>query len=215
MQSATAKAVSASKDLQSVTTDVVVNYSINEKNIIDIYSKVGNEKTVATNLVDPIIQEVVKATTAKYNAEELITKRDEVSNLLLTGISDKVSKFGITINNVNITNFEYSPQFSAAIETKVTAAQNALAEQNKLATIQYQAQQVEAKADGDAQAKITNAKAEAEAIKIQSEAITIQGGKDYVELQKINKWDGVLPKIVSGNSPLFMDISSETSTPSK
>lgn len=103
---------------------------------------------------------------------------------------------GIIISGMNITNLEFSPSFNTAIEAKVTAEQNALAQKNKLEQVKYEAQQT-----------IEKAKAEAESIKIQAESVNSQGGADYVKLKAIEKWNGVLPQYQLGNATPIIDIS--------
>ncbi len=100
------------------------------------------------------------------------------------------------LEQVNITNFQFSESFSAAIEAKVTAVQNAEAQKNKLEQVKYEAQQ-----------KIETAKAEAETIRISAQAINSQGGTDYVNLKAIEKWNGVLPtQFVPGSSMPFINV---------
>lgn len=118
---------------------------------------------VANKVVNPSVQEAVKSVTAKYTAEELITKRTLVSSEIKTILVEKLSKYGIIVGDVNMVNFNFSSDFNQAIERKVKAEQEALAEKNKLETVKYQAQQT-----------IEQAKAEAESIKIQAEAIQSQ-----------------------------------------
>jgi regulator of protease activity HflC (stomatin/prohibitin superfamily) len=103
------------------------------------------------------------------------------------------------LDNFNIVNFAYSPEYSAAIEAKVTAQQNALTEQNKLVAVQFQAQQ-----------RVAQAQGEADAIKIQTAAINSQGGAAYVQLQAITKWNGALPIVMSGNAMPFINMNAIT-----
>lgn len=201
---------SASKDLQDVTTHIAVNYSILPSEVIKVYTTVWNNEAVSEKLINPIIAEVVKSTTAQYTAIELVTMRNNVSNALREWLVSKLTKQWVKITDVNIINFSYSKSFSEAIELKVTAEQTALAEKNKLETIKYQAQQKEAQANWVANANLIEAKAEAEAIKIKSQAIVQQWWKEYVELKKIEKWDGVMPKIITWeSSSLFLDVWSQ------
>lgn len=201
---------SASKDLQDVTTHIAVNYSILPSEVIKVYTTVWNNEAVSEKLINPIIAEVVKSTTAQYTAIELVTMRNNVSNALREWLISKLTKQWVKITDVNIINFSYSKSFSDAIELKVTAEQTALAEKNKLETIKYQAQQKEAQANWVANANLIEAKAEAEAIKIKSQAIVQQWWKEYVELKKIEKWDGVMPKIITwDSSSLFLDVWSQ------
>lgn len=195
VQKTESQASSASKDLQNVSINLAVNYSLNDKKLVNIYKTIGREEDVAQKLVMPLIQEIVKATTAKFTAEELILKRSEVSDGLKQWLVKWLEIYWVNVERVSITNFEFSKQFNEAIEAKVTAEQTALAEKNKLETIKYQAQQKIEQAKWEAEARVTSATAEAEAIKIQTQAIQAQWWAEYVKLKFIERWDGVLPKI--------------------
>jgi regulator of protease activity HflC (stomatin/prohibitin superfamily) len=184
------EATSASKDLQTVNAKIAVNYHLDSNSAPRIYKEVGID--YVNRILSPAIQESTKASTAQYTAEELITKREQVRETIKQLLIDKMSQRGIVIEDVLITNFDFSESFNAAIEAKVTAEQNALKEYNQLKAVEYQAQQ-----------RITQAEGEAQAIRIQAEAITSQGGKEYVQLQAINKWNGVLPAVTGGAIPFL------------
>jgi regulator of protease activity HflC (stomatin/prohibitin superfamily) len=188
------KAEAASHDLQTVSADVALNYHLDANKIADIYRNVGED--YKTKLIDPALQEAVKSVTANYTAEELITKREQVRSDIKDALSTKLSPSGLNVDEFNVINFDFSAQFNQAIESKVTAEQNALAAKNKLDQVKYEAQQ-----------RIEQANGEAQAIKIQASAIQSQGGADYVKLQAIAKWDGKLPQYqLSGATP-FIDVS--------
>ena len=183
-------AASASKDLQNIKTKVSVNYQINEANIIDMYRLVGvDHELIESNVFSSAIQEAVKSATAKYTAEELITKRELVRNEIEAILKEKTQKYGLIISQVNIVNFEFSTSFDLSIEAKVKAEQDALTQRNKLEQVKYEAQQ-----------QIERAKAEAETIRISAEAIQKQGGAAYVQLKWIEKWDGKLPATALGDN---------------
>lgn len=177
-------ATASSKDLQAVTANIAVNFSLVPDQLIQLISSVGN--SYEATVLMPSIQESVKSATAKYTAEEMITKRESIRSDIEKALAEKVQQYGIKIDGVNVTNFEFSPEFNKAIEAKVTAEQNALAQKNKLEQVKYEAEQ-----------RITQAKAEAESIKIQAEAVQSQWGADYVKLQWIEKvgarWNGQMP----------------------
>jgi len=179
----------ASNDLQTVSTAVAINYSIDSDSAILLFSTVGTE--YKSKIIDPAIQEVVKAVTAQYTAEQLITKRAEVTDKIKLDLSERLVVNHINVEQVSITNFDFSASFNEAIEKKVTAEQNALAAKNKLEQVKYEKDQVIAKAQG-----------EAESIRIQAQAINSQGGADYVQLQAIAKWDGKLPVQMIPNATL-------------
>lgn len=194
-----AEANSASSDLQDISALVALNYSIDRGMAKDLYRTVGNEDTIQQRLISPAIQESVKAATAKYVASQLITDRVNVRADMVKLLTDKLQPHGIIVTDLNIIDFKFSAAFNQAIESKVRAEQDALAEKNKLEQIKYQAQQ-----------QIETAKAEAEKIKIQAEAITKQWGKEYVQLQWIEKRDGKLPKITTAdNGGMLLQVSGD------
>lgn len=168
-------ASSASADLQEVATEIALNYHLDATKVGELWGNIGAEwKSV---IIDPAIQEAVKAATAKYTAEELITKRAIVKDEIKIALTERLRIDYIIVDEVSITSFDFSPSFNAAIETKVTAEQSALAAKNKLEQVKFEAEQ-----------RISQAKGEAEAIKIQVQAIQSQGGEDYVKLQWIKAW---------------------------
>ena len=195
-QKITAKAGASSKDLQIVDSDVAVNYSIDQSQVINLYKTIGNMSTIEDRIINPIIQEAIKASTAKYTAEELISKRDLVSSDILTTLKNKMWDKWINVTAFNILNFKFSAEFNTAIEQKVKAEQEALTQKNVLEQRKYEAQQI-----------VVKAQADAEAIAIQAKAVTSQWGADYVKLQWIKQWDGKLPSTVLGsNMNMFMNL---------
>jgi len=183
----------SSKDLQDVNTKIAINYHLNSESVPEIYRTIGID--YATKIIVPLEQESNKATTAQFTAVELITKREEVRNSMETILKEKLAPRGIIVESISIIDFKFSPSFSQAIELKVTAEQNALASKNKLEQVKYEAEQ-----------RVTQAKGEADAIAIQAQAINSQGGRDYVQLQAIGKWDGKLPQYMLGGTNPFIDI---------
>lgn len=194
-------ATAASNDLQNVTASVAINYHVERGDAATIFSQLGSDYT--DRVISPAIQESIKAITANYTAEQLVTQREEVREKILALLTQKLQIYGVQTDSLNIVNFSFSPQFNAAIEAKVTAQQNALAAQNKLQQVQFEAQQT-----------VATAKAQAEAIQIQTQAIQNGGGQSYVELQSIkvqqsavDKWDGVLPtQMIPGSSVPFINL---------
>ncbi|MCP4523554.1 MAG: prohibitin family protein [Candidatus Gracilibacteria bacterium] len=190
------KSQSASQDLQIVTSTIAVNYSIDRTRVIDLYTTVGREYDIENVLIRPVIEESIKSATAKFNASDLITKRDDVRNSITGKLEKKLSERGLVINDVNITDFEFSKEFDRAIEQKVKAEQEALKAKEDLERVKFEAQQ-----------QIEKSKAEAEKIRIQAEAITKQGGEEYVKLQWIEKWNGQLPStMLSDGSNMLINL---------
>jgi regulator of protease activity HflC (stomatin/prohibitin superfamily) len=158
-----------------------------------VYKEFGLE--LEDKILMPAVNESFKATTAHYNSEELVTKRDEVSNAIHQALQDKVAKYGLIVSEISLVNFGFSADYQAAIEQKVIASQKKLKAEQDLARIAIEADQ-----------RIAKAKGEAEAIRIQAQAIQQQGGKDYVQLQAIGKWDGKLPTMMMGNATPMINI---------
>lgn len=174
------KASAASKDLQSVDTEVALNYSLDQNKIVNLYQTVGDD--FKERIIAPVLQEAVKSITAKYTAEELITKRNQVSVDIKAMLSEKLTPRGIIAEDFNIVNFNFSEGFDKSVEAKVKAEQDAKAAENKL--VQVEAEKAQ---------RIAQAEGEAKAIEIQSAAINSQGGANYVQKLAIDKWDGKLP----------------------
>jgi regulator of protease activity HflC (stomatin/prohibitin superfamily) len=181
---------SASKDLQSISSKVSVNYRVNTNSSAKIYKNVGNN--FETVIVNPAIQECMKSVAAKYTAEELITKRAIVSSEMEKEISQKINPYGLNIEVFNIINFEFSKEFSKAIEAKQTAQQQALKAEQDLARIKVEASQT-----------VEKAKAESEAYQLKNQQLTDK----VIMMEFVEKWDGKLPAVTSGGSALF-DMSS-------
>lgn len=187
------QADAASQDLQTVKAVVAVNYNVDPGKVSDLYTTVGVDYKV--RVIDPAIQESIKAATAKYTAEQLITQRPKVKDDILSSLKAILAPKDIQVSDVSITQFDFSDSFNAAIEAKVTAEQQALQAKNKLEQVQYEAQQT-----------VATAKAQAEAIRIQAEAITQQGGANYVQLKAIEKWKGDVPTYMMGNATPFINL---------
>jgi regulator of protease activity HflC (stomatin/prohibitin superfamily) len=188
------KADASSKDLQLVMTHVTLNYEI-EADAVNLVFQQYRQNYVSI-LIDPALHEFLKATTAKYTAEELITKREMVKTEYKRLLTETLAKSHILAKELFITEFEFSKQFNTAIEAKVQAEQEALTEKNNLEKVKYKAQQ-----------RITEATAQATAIRIQAEAVSKLGGKDYVQLKAIEKWDGKLPEqMIPGSTVPFINL---------
>lgn len=184
----------ASSDLQDVHTVVALNYNVMPDKVTTLYTNVGED--YKSRIIDPAIQEAVKASTAKYTANDLIQNRPKVRDAIQADLTAKLAENFIQVTDISIVDFKFSASFNTAIEAKVTAEQNALAAKNKLDQVKYEAEQ-----------KVATAQAEAEAIKIQAQAINSQGGADYVQLQAVAKWNGVLPtQMIPGSTVPFLNL---------
>lgn len=202
-----------SSDLQTVNTRLAVNYRLDTKMSYYVYKNIGTK--FEDTLITPAVNEVLKAIIAKYTAEQSITNRAVISNALISGLNEKLSKNGIAITDVNIIDFDFSEVYISAIEAKQVAEQTyqkAKTEQNQL-TMEKQA---------EAERKIIDANAALEVSKIEAEAVEYAGQKEaaankaisesltnqLIEYYKIQQWDGKLPS-VSGSSGVIIDMPSD------
>ena len=192
----------ASKDLQTVTTEVTVNYRADPNAVNTLYKEVGLQ--YENRVIQPAVEEVVKQVTANYNAEELITKRPQVKADIEQEIAVRLNVYNIMTEVISITDFQFSPLFSQAIESKVEAEQKAQKAENDLIRIEVEARQLEAQAEGTAAANIAEAAGEAEAIRIINESLA--NNPLYLEWLKTQAWDGKLPLVVGEGGTPFIQI---------
>ena len=187
----------ASKDLQQVTTNVAINYHLDPTRVAETFQTVGSLQAVGDRIILPAVQESVKAATALYTAEELVSRRQEVRDHIRDLLRDRLSKHGILVDEFSIVNFAFSREFSNAIEAKTTAEQLKLKAERDLERIRIESDQ-----------KVTQAKAEAESLALQKENVTENLIKlRQIEMQQkaIDKWDGKLPQVTGGSTP-FIDL---------
>ncbi len=189
-----AGASAASKDLQIVTTDIALQYHLIPESVGLLYKEFRTD--YKSRVIDPAIQNTVKAITAKFNAEELITKRAEVKELMTIMLENRLVDTHMRVTNLDIVNFSFSKSFNKAIEEKVTAEQNALREENKLKQVEFEAKQ-----------KIEIAKAEAMKTELEARALAINSNLIQkiiaeAQLKAAERWDGVLPTHMYGSAPI-------------
>jgi len=193
IQKSKTDAAASTKDLQDSHSTIVVNHQILPAKANYIYQHIGLD--YRRKIIDPNIQEAVKAATAHYTAEQLITQRDKISIEIREALKKKLIKYHIIVDNLSIVNFSFSKQFTQAIEDKQTAEQRALKAQQDLKRIEIEAKQ-----------KVTLAKAEAESLRLQRAVISDQVIKlrqIEAKLKAIEKWDGHLPNVTAGAVPFL------------
>lgn len=196
-----------SSDLQTVETTLAINYRVDPAKSYSIYKNIGDD--YANVLVTPAVNEVLKATTSQYTAEESVTNRTLISTGLVEGLNKKLNGIGLYVTDVNIVNFEFSEAYITAIEEKQVAQQKLLkAETEKLTAItnaEAEAEAVKIRAEADAEARKITAQAEAEANLIISKSLT----KDLIDYHTVDRWDGKLPT-VTGGAGTFIDVGAIT-----
>jgi len=212
------KSTAASKDLQTVQTQVTVQYSLMGPVAPKTYQKIGTRDVVAATVIEPAIQESVKAITAQYTAEQLVTKRAEVKlqiqkaidNFITITLEEKEVPTALRIANVAITDFQFSDEFNRAIELKVKAEQEALQARNEKVkrVTQAEAAYQEKKLAADAAAYDIEARSKAKAQAIEREAKALKNNPELIQLRISEKWDGTLPKFTGGETIPFINMDS-------
>ncbi|MDH5721192.1 MAG: prohibitin family protein [Spirochaetia bacterium] len=196
LQKSNTKADAATKDLQNTKFAIVINYHVSPDKVNWVYQKIGAQ--YEDRIIDPNVEEAVKAISAKYTAEQLITKRQFVSEEIMASLKAKLIVYNIVVDNFSIVDFEFSAQFAEAIEQKQAAEQMALKAERDLTRITTEAKQ-----------KVEGARAEAMSLRLKRMEVTTQLlelKKIEAEMKAIEKWDGKLPTYTGGGAMPFLNI---------
>jgi len=205
---ATTTESAATHDQQNVSTAIAVTFQVNPADAVYIYQNYRDIPSLQNTIISPIVSNDVKAIVSDYDAQELITRRDQLASEIKQKISDDLRVYDVIVDGVNITNFNFSDAYEQAIENKQIAQQNALEEQYKLQQVQVSAQQqvvqANAQADaavaiaqGQAKATILQAQADAQAYTLKQKSLT----PELIELALISKWNGVMPTYANSALP--------------
>lgn len=183
----------ASRDLQTVHTRVALNYHVRPDAAVSVFRDLGNEP--GTRIIIPATQEAVKAVTARFTAEELVAKRTDVRDQIVTQLRERLGRHGILVDEFSIVNFNFSRSFNEAIEAKTTAEQLKLKAERDLQRIEVEAKQ-----------RVAQARAEAESLAVQRQQVTpelIRLREMENQRMAIEKWDGKLPNVAGGAVPFI------------
>ncbi len=186
----------STKDMQTVNIAVAINYNVNKDTANTLYREVGTDYT--NIIINPAILEAIKSSMAGYTAEELITKRAEVSNEIQESIINKIANKGFTITEFNITNIDFSEQYDQAIETKAVKQQEVMTAQAELEKQKIQNEK-----------EISEAEKDAKVMELQNAQITENTLKlKELEVQQklIEKWNGQLPTTSLGDNIPMLNI---------
>ena len=189
IQKAETNSTASSRDLQTISAVIAVNYHVVPAAASQVYQNVG--LTYRARIIDPAVQESMKAVAAQFTAEELITRRSEVSNEIQEFLAGRLLVHNIAVDEFSIVDFGFSNQFNLAIEAKQTAEQNALKAERDLERVKIEAEQL-----------VTQATAEAESQRLQRETIS----SNILQLRAIEKWDGKLPQVTGGGAIPFINL---------
>lgn len=190
-----------SKDLQTISSVVAINYHINKDASHSLYKDVG--LGYQDVLITPAINEVLKAVTAQYTAIELVSARSTVSVLLDEQMNAKLNAYGIFVNEINIINWDFTAEYISAVEAKQVAEQNLIKtrteQEQALVIANTDAQRIEIAAQAEANQILILAQAQAESNQILSESLS----DPLIQYRTVDKWNGELPMVTSGGTPLI------------
>jgi regulator of protease activity HflC (stomatin/prohibitin superfamily) len=202
-------AEAASRDLQDVHTTVAINWSIEPDAAPQLYQTIGTIEQILERVIEPAVANTIKAVTAHFDAEQLITQRDAVAAQAFTALRQYLELYHVNVAAVNLTNFSFSPQFSQAIEQKQVAQQRAQQASYELEQKKVSAQERVVEAEAAANAQIAQAKGEAQATILKADAQAEANAKLAASLspavlqwRALGSWDGKLPTFVGGGTPL-------------
>lgn len=182
----------SSKDLQDVFTDVALNWHIIPEEINLIFQKIGNKENVITKIINPAIEEALKAIISQYTAEEIITKRRAVKLGLDEALTTRLRSYHIAVDDISLVHIDFSERFSEAVEAKQIAEQEA-----------KKADFLALKAAKEAEAKVNLARGEAETYRLLRDGLTTE----LLQKQAIEKWNGQLPLFMGKNTPKVWNFS--------
>lgn len=192
IQKSEVQASAASKDMQEITTNVVLNWRIFPEKAVELYETIGNEDDLLKRVIDPAVNEIMKSAIAKLTAEEALSRRMELKHDIDDALIARLSVYGIFVQDINIVNFTYSPEFTKAIEAKQVAEQDA-----------KKAEYVAQEAIQTAHAEVNRAKGQAEAQALLRTSLTAE----ILRSRAIEKWDGKFPQVMgSGGALPFLDL---------
>lgn len=179
------------KDIQQAQITYVLNYNLQPENAHKMYREVG--MNYSDTVLTPVVEGTIKDVIGKWNAQDLVANREKATKEILEKLQDHLTPKYINVTDFQMTAITYSGVFEKAIESKVTAEQEALRAKNKTVQIQEEAKQ-----------KLISAEAEAKSMSIRANALT--KNKALVEYEAVQKWDGKLPEYMMGNSIPFINI---------
>ncbi|MCC5634533.1 prohibitin family protein [Nostoc sp. CHAB 5844] len=182
----------SSKDLQDVFTDVALNWHIMPEEVNIIFQQIGNQENIITRIINPAVEEVLKAIIAQYTAEEIITKRGAVKLGLDQALTTRLRSYHIAVDDISLVHVHFSERFGEAVEAKQIAEQEA-----------KKAEFLALKAAREAEAKVNLAKGEAETYRLLRNGLTTE----LLQKQAIEKWNGKLPLVMGKENPKIWDFS--------
>jgi len=190
----------ASKEYQTVKLTGTMNYHIEPARAPELYQKVGTD--FADKVIDPAFADFVKEVVPQYPATDILGKRDEIRARARDALAKNIERYGLTVDDVYLSDITFSPEYQQAIERKQTAAQQVEAERQILAQKSVQAQQAVVEAKGKADARVAQADGDAQANKLLTQSIS----PELIDYLRWTRWDGRLPQVTGGSSGTLISV---------
>jgi regulator of protease activity HflC (stomatin/prohibitin superfamily) len=195
----------ASKDLQAVHVDMVLNYRVIPDRAPEVFRSIG--LNFSSVIIDPAAQEVLKAQTATHNAAEILLKRAAIKNDVQKDLTTWLQKYGIELKEAALANIRFDAAYEKAVEAKQIEEQKAEQKRYELVQAQRQAEIAAAEAKGKGDAAREEARGVAEALRLKGEAEAAYNAKvaasltaSLLQQQYLSRWDGKLPQYSLGGS---------------
>src|SRR5262245_23759242 len=190
----------ASKEYQTVKLTGTMNYHIEPSRAPDLYQRVGVD--FVDKVIDPAFADFVKEVVPQYAATDILGKRDEIRARARDALGKNIARYGVTRDDIYLSNITFSPEYQAAIERKQTAQQQVEAERQILAQKSVQAEQAVVEAKGKADARVATAEGDARANQLLTASLTPQ----LIDYLRWTRWDGRLPQVTGGSSGTLISV---------
>lgn len=184
----------ATKDMQKVTSTIAVNWHLDPMNVNKVFQTIGDEHALVTQIINPAVSEVLKASTAKLTAEEVLTKRIELKNTIDAMLKDRLKIYNLFVDDISLVNLNFTAEFNHAVEQKQIAEQDA-----------KRAEYVAQRAIKEADAEVNRAKGQAEAQRLLKSTMTAE----ILQQRAIEKWNGVMPQIMGQGTLPFINVKTQ------
>lgn len=187
VQKSEAETEAATKDMQKVHAKLAINWHVDAKTVNKMYQTVGDEEDIVRQIISPAVSEVLKASTAKLTAEEVLTKRIELKDSIDNSLKERLAQYNVAVDDISLTDVDFTQEFNRAVEQKQIAEQDA-----------KRAEYITLKAKKEADAEIERARGQAEAQKLVKQTLT----SEVLQQRAIEKWDGKFPQFMGNNGAL-------------
>jgi regulator of protease activity HflC (stomatin/prohibitin superfamily) len=180
-----------SKDSQTIKITYAYNVNAKPEVISHLFEKYGT--AYFDRVVPQRVESRIKNAIGQHEAMEVIAKRAAITTAMEKELTDALSTLGFNFNGLELVNIDFDDSFEAAIREKVVAVQNGIKAENETVRIREESKQAVIKATADA-----------ESMKIRSQALS--ANKNLVEYEAVQKWNGVLPVTMMGQSVPFINL---------